>query len=594
MSESLLNYFDSELDFISREAQLFAEMHPGAAKGLGLSKNSVDDPQITRLIESVALLNARLHKRLDDDYPEFTDSLLRLLFPHYLRPLPSFSMMEFIPDEDLNATQEIPAGTHFDAVTAEGQRIVMRTCCDTQVHPMKLSRVTGRLAPFDDNPHFSHLDGKAMIALEFETLDPSIPLSEITVPLLEFHLRGEGQSAERLYDKLLGGVREILVHDYNEYFRLDKELLQPAGFSDLQQVLPYTPRSFHGFKLMTEFFMYHDRYHSFTINFDQVKDKFESSRAEVCIILDSLDVDLARSLSTEQIHLYTTPVVNLQSIIAEPLRASFNQPKYPVVLDASVPDELELFTIDRVVDRTEHKAHDVPELFNEKYHDNRPGLRWSLSQNVGANGTLNSALQIADLAHDSAEQSSRLLHLHTTCTNADHAVQLGPGTPMQCRESISLSCEARLLRRPTHRVLVQQCQEDAWPLLAHLCFNYHALFGSDSPLDTLKTMLSIYNFNNDPRNQAYIDSLKSIDNEQIVAPTRINEKSCFTYGSRITVVINPERLGGYGVELIANLLDRFFACFSDANSFTQLIIMLDGTKTPYKTFPRRCGWKTML
>jgi type VI secretion system protein ImpG len=51
-----------------------------------------EDPHIERMIESFALLNARIAKRLDDDYPEFTEALFEVLYPHYLRPFPSCSI----------------------------------------------------------------------------------------------------------------------------------------------------------------------------------------------------------------------------------------------------------------------------------------------------------------------------------------------------------------------------------------------------------------------------------------------------------------------------------------------------------------------
>ena len=50
---------------------------------------------VDRLIEAFALLNARIAKRLDDDYPEFTEALFDVLYPHYLRPFPSCSIAHF-------------------------------------------------------------------------------------------------------------------------------------------------------------------------------------------------------------------------------------------------------------------------------------------------------------------------------------------------------------------------------------------------------------------------------------------------------------------------------------------------------------------
>ena len=127
MSEPLLSYFEQELAFIRQEAGDFCRRHPGSAKSLGISNDSIDDPQVSRLIDSVALLNARLQQKLDDTFPQLTDSLLRLLFPHYLRPIPAYSMLKMTPSEDVSAKQVIPKGTHLGISDSEVKEAIFRT-----------------------------------------------------------------------------------------------------------------------------------------------------------------------------------------------------------------------------------------------------------------------------------------------------------------------------------------------------------------------------------------------------------------------------------------------------------------------------------
>src|SRR6187551_176193 len=76
-------------------ASEFAEKHPKIAGRLRLTKDAVDDPHVARLLEGVAFLGARVQHRLDDEFPELTDALLSVLYPHYLAPLPSMSIIQF-------------------------------------------------------------------------------------------------------------------------------------------------------------------------------------------------------------------------------------------------------------------------------------------------------------------------------------------------------------------------------------------------------------------------------------------------------------------------------------------------------------------
>lgn len=50
------------------------------------------------MLEGFALLAARLQRRLDDDYAEFSDALLEQLYPLAMRPLPSCAIVQFEPD----------------------------------------------------------------------------------------------------------------------------------------------------------------------------------------------------------------------------------------------------------------------------------------------------------------------------------------------------------------------------------------------------------------------------------------------------------------------------------------------------------------
>ena len=94
--DQLLPYYEQELGFLRRHSREFSERYPRIAGKLLIGGEVCEDPHIERMIESFALLNSRIAKRLDDDYPEFTEALLDVLYPHYLRPFPSCSIARWI------------------------------------------------------------------------------------------------------------------------------------------------------------------------------------------------------------------------------------------------------------------------------------------------------------------------------------------------------------------------------------------------------------------------------------------------------------------------------------------------------------------
>ena len=57
-----------------------------------------EDPHVERLIEAFAYLNARTRHKLDDDFPEITDAMLGVLYPHYQAPIPAMAVVQFALD----------------------------------------------------------------------------------------------------------------------------------------------------------------------------------------------------------------------------------------------------------------------------------------------------------------------------------------------------------------------------------------------------------------------------------------------------------------------------------------------------------------
>lgn len=93
--KDLLPYYERELAFLRAHSREFAERYPKLAAQLLLSGEGCDDPHVERMIESFALMTARVSKKIEDSYPQFTEALLSVLYPHYLRPFPSCSIAHF-------------------------------------------------------------------------------------------------------------------------------------------------------------------------------------------------------------------------------------------------------------------------------------------------------------------------------------------------------------------------------------------------------------------------------------------------------------------------------------------------------------------
>ena len=137
----LKEYYEEELRFLRRLGADFAKQHEEIADGLRLEPNRCDDPHVERLLEGFAFLAARVHRRIDDDLTEISQSLLSLVYPHYLRPLPSMTVVEFQPDPDQGGPSSgflIEAGRNLVAPPTKGVRCRFKTCYDTTLWPLEV------------------------------------------------------------------------------------------------------------------------------------------------------------------------------------------------------------------------------------------------------------------------------------------------------------------------------------------------------------------------------------------------------------------------------------------------------------------------
>ena len=138
MVDELLSYYNQELLYLTKLGAEFAERHPAAAGRLRVSGDSVEDPHVSRLMQGVAFLNARIRRKLDDEFPELTDALLGQLYPHYLAPVPSMSIVSFAVQKDLSESRTVRSGCEIETEAIGGEACRFRTTQDVQLWPIEL------------------------------------------------------------------------------------------------------------------------------------------------------------------------------------------------------------------------------------------------------------------------------------------------------------------------------------------------------------------------------------------------------------------------------------------------------------------------
>ena len=260
MRDELRNYYESELTFLRQIGAEFADKYPKIASRLLLEPDRCEDPHVERMIESFALLAARVHLRIDDDFPQITEALLNILYPHYLCPIPSMSVAEFHTDPErgkMTSSLQVPKGTVLYSRPVEGVPCKFRTCYNTTLWPLKVSQAQW-LTPDRLTPTLRSSDA-AVLRVELECF-PDITFDKLELDNLAFYLNGEGSVIHTLYELMCRNCTRILVRDPANPKTPPRELpvrnLRPMGFGEDEDVLCYPQRSFVGYRLLQEYFAF--------------------------------------------------------------------------------------------------------------------------------------------------------------------------------------------------------------------------------------------------------------------------------------------------------------------------------------------------
>ncbi|MBU6499031.1 MAG: type VI secretion system baseplate subunit TssF, partial [Rhodospirillales bacterium] len=490
MSDSLLPYYNRELVAIRRLAADFAATHPKIAGRLRLAADAVDDPHVARLLEGVAFLGARVHQRLDDEFPELTDALLGVLYPHYLAPVPSCTVLQFHCQADLQAGYKIAAGVQVDTEPVRGESCRYRTAYPLTLFPVEIeaARLSGLPLAAPVNPDASGAVSVLRITLKCAT--PTGSFAELGVDRLRFFLRGAANISLPLYELLCNHTLSVAYADGPNDpapVIVAKSAIAPVGFAPDEALLPWPARSFSGFRLLTEYFAFPEKF--LFLDFSQIEAKSLLSggnRLEIFVYLDRALPELERALGGDALALGCTPAVNLFSQRCEPMPLTGTEVEYRVVPDARRPAALEVWSIERVSETQPDGSARPWRPFHRLTHgDPQAAVPGGFFHTVRRDTTApltGSEVYLAphDPEFDVEGSSEPTLSIDALCINRDLPADLpfGGGHPrIQLVEGEAAVTRVTCQTAPTPTLRAPLREQGFWRLVSHLSLGHLSVAG---------------------------------------------------------------------------------------------------------------------
>lgn len=603
MSDELLPYYARELGILRTLAADFAQRHPKVAGRLNLGRDESQDPHVERLLQGVAFLAAEVQKRLDDDFPELTDSLLDLLYPHYLRPVPSMAVVEMAIDRKqaaLTSGYRVTRGTEIETEDVEGQRCTYRTCFDLRLWPLQITEARLSGPPFQ-LPIVPPTGTIELLTLRIETLSRDVKISQMPLGSLRFHLHAEaGQSIAALYELLLTRSTGIVLSrgpDDPQPVVLPRSRLVAAGLDPEDQGLPVDPRAFAGYQLLTEFFALPQKFLFLDLQglSAEVLSRFDHAM-EVAVMLTSASRELERVVSPDSIRLGCTPVINLFSSRFDPMRMDGTRNEICITPDARRPRAIEVYSVESV--QLSEPGEDPQEvrpfyrLTSQAVLRSQPAveglrtLRWKTSRRPHReprpDGLIDAAtdtwLSIVDENAGPLSLADATIHTKGLCTNRNLPARLpfSVGRPqMVLRDGQGPVGSIECLTRPTATLRRLPGQGAAWRFISHLSLNHLSLTsGSDGQAATaLREMLKLYlhdDLTDFDQRQRWIQGINEVASRRVAARIGGNMGGV-CQGLEVRLLLDEDHFDDGSSYLFSSVLERFFAGWVQLNSFTRLV-----------------------
>lgn len=572
------DYYQRELSALRELAKEFAVAHPALASRLS---GPSPDPDVERILEGVAFLTGSVREKLDDDFPELAQTLTQLIYPHYLRPLPATTIMEFKPKDTLRRNVVIPAGTYVDSVEVQDTNCRFRTCYEVRISPLTLLQ-----AQLLERP-----GGRRSIDLTLQL--NGMVLSQWDAERLPFFIGGDFAGAADLYMLLLRGLERVVISTGAGEFELPGSALSPLGLDDNQSMLPRSSATLPAFGLLQEYFLLKEKFLFVELTrLQEWRQRGNGNQFHIRFDFAPLDARFP-TVDKERFVLHSTPAVNLFRHDADPILLNHRRAEVRVRPAGEKGGNIQVYSVDEVVGHTRGSAlrqeYRPINLYaggnaQDPYYD----MRFVQS---AEGGRAEPYLLVAyPQGLDLPVQQTLILGL--TCSNGRLPAQLRPGDISRSTSGTSDLISFRNLLPPSDGADPPLGEAVLWRLLSHLALNFLPI----ADADTLQALLRLYVVQGgaqSPREVANLRRISSISKVEVKAGDRLFGGNVIR-GQAISARMRHDYFASTGdMFLFGSLLDRVLASFSTLNSFSAFTLLDEQTGNTY-TWPARLGKRALI
>lgn len=581
----LKKLFRDELAYLHLQGNEFSKRNPNLSRFLS-DKSS--DPDIERLLEGFAFLSARLRHKIEDDFPELTHSILNLLWPNYLRPLPSATIIRFTPKVDsITEKQVIKKKTTLRSEPVDETPCHFETCHDVSIYPFVIDSI-------DD----THSQDQSKIGINIKALTEQ-PLDTIGCDHLTFYLSGNDYTAQTLYLWIFNYLDrvDVIINDQTTQ-SISSKNIERVGFSPNQALLPYPKNVFDGYRVLQEYLNFPQRFYFFNLaklgelwpdsEFDKIRLEFKFKRP--------LPTDI--KIRQNDFELYCTPAVNLFAYDADPISLDGKEIEYIIRPSDYKQEHYEVFSINNVTgqrpstnnENNSKRIYSPFESFQHEIERSHEHKAFYYRHRVGESVTKSGFEQfISFIREDETSyipEETETISIELICSNRNLPEALAIGDICIPTEMTPSYVDFENITQPTPPLRPVLDGSLHWKLISNLSLNYLSLL----EIEPLSAIIRAYDFRATEDEQAKRHLQQRLEGMESITTAPIDRlvKGLPVRGIFSTMTINAENFHSEGeLYLFGSVLSHFFALFSSINAFHELEMVNSANNETYSWPPQK-------
>ena len=574
-------YFEDELQKLKEQAASFAKAHPATAPML---TGPTLDHGAERLLEGVAFLTSMLNQKLDEEFLGFLKELVEIIYPHFVKPIPSASIVMFEHKMGSSVPVVVKSGCLLNSNAVEGTSCRFQTLADIEINPVRLISTNATKV----SEKVTHI--KLILELNGTTLDEWAPSKG-----LYFFLGGSYSGSTSMFMYLNHFLSHIIIKSESDdsVFVLSPEDLKAIGMESDNQLIDFPVQSFSAFRMIQEYFILPQKFTLMALTgLNRWIRKSKSRKFSITFELHNIPEELPR-INNDNFIFNSIPVINLFDHEMEPTTLNHKAPK--IVLRPSH------------LNSTHYLVHDVKSVIGYKSGESLKKTYVPLNslQNLKSGSPVYQLIRGRSIINNEPDASlfipfqedvtklnDETLLIKLSCSNGRLATKLKVGDI--CRPSFNSpgTLNFRNIMQPTSPIDPTADSEILKKFVSYLSMNFLSL----ENLKNFKEMLILFISNDDTDKIRLATNLNRM--EGIIslssAPLHRLFRGIMMRGHQITVEVNQNHFVSLGdVYLFGSILNQFFSVYTSMNIFTQFNIKEMNTGVFFKWKPR-IGSRTLI